>query len=77
MDMRDFYDKIGDIFLELKIPTPEFEYNPETLEYYSTELVTIDGFDYIIVVTEDGRVLYGEVEGDDFFEEGILGCIYL
>lgn len=78
MNMEKFYEKIGAIFEELHLLTTEFRYNPKTLEYYSVETVVLDdGFDYTIIVKEDGRVLYGEVDGNDFYEEGVLGYIYV
>lgn len=77
MDMERFYGEIGEIYMKLSQETPEFIYNENTGEFYSTEDIEIDGFLYTVVVREDGLVTYGEVRGEDFHREGILGFVHL
>lgn len=74
MIMEDFYVAITPVFTAANHPVIEFTFNEQTNEFVSTEkFIKDDNTEYIVVVKNDGRVVYGFTDGLDFVEKGTLG----
>ena len=73
--MEKFYSNIQEIFDRIKQPVPEFTYDEKTREYIAVDGYNLNGYDYTVVVKDNGHVVFGLVEGNTFFEENTLGYI--
>ena len=73
MIMEDFYVAITPVFMAANHPVIEFTFNEQTNEFVSTKKFIKDDNKYIVVVKNDGRVVYGFTDGLDFVEKGTLG----
>ena len=73
----NFYEKIGHIFTDRYLPIPEFHYIKEIKSYIAIRafILDSDNREYDVVVKADGTVVYGDFEGNNFYEVGILGHI--
>ena len=71
------YEKVKPIFEAIKHPVLDFKYNSDLDQYISTDSYNKNDMNYIVIIKNDGSVVYGDTDGVDFFEEGIIGKISL